>query len=80
MSTSRTFGMEGVNGAACHGVDGAFHKATFVQRGCVDHDLNIHLISHLQTAIDGSGRGAPILMQLQSCRSRQYHFLQSLRL
>ena len=46
MATTRALGMKGVNGAALEGFDRVFHKAGFIQRVSVDHDLNI--IGHPQ--------------------------------
>jgi hypothetical protein len=65
VTAASALGVEGVDGAALKGGDGVFHKAAFVQRVSVDHHLHIHVVGDTQTAIDGGGCSAPVLMQLQ---------------
>ena len=80
VAAAGTLGVEGMNGAALEGGDGVFHEAGLVQRVGVDHHLDIVTICDRQRAIDGGGRGAPILVQFQAGRAGAQHFLQRLRL
>ena len=57
--------MEGVDGAALEGLDRILDEAGFVQRVGMDHDLNVVIVGDRQAIVDGRGRRAPVLVQLQ---------------
>ena len=65
MTAAGAFGMEGVNGAALEGFHGVLDKPGLVQRIGMDHDLDVVIVGHVEAIIDGRGRGAPILVQLE---------------
>ena len=80
MPAARALGVEGVDGAALEGGDGVFDEAALIERVGVDHHLHVKPIRHGQAAIDGGGRGAPILVQFQAGGTGADHLLQCLRL
>ena len=61
-----SFGVKCVNGSALEGRDSIFDKAAFVQRVGVDENLDIHLVGHGQTAVDGRGSRTPVFMKFQA--------------
>ena len=63
-------GVEGVDGAALEGGDSVLDEARFVQRVGVDHHLHVVIVGHRQRAVDGRGRRAPVLVQLEAARRR----------
>jgi hypothetical protein len=76
VAAAGTLGVEGVDGAALQRLDGAFDKAALVERIGVDHHLDIILVGHRETCVDGSWRGAPILMQFERTGAAEHHFLE----
>src|SRR3546814_2292341 len=74
MAAARALGMEGVDGPPLEGGYGVLDKAAFVERVGVDHHLHVHPVRHRQAAVDGGGRGAPILMQLERGGPGLHHF------
>ena len=64
VAATGAFGMEGAESSAFRCGNGVFHKAGFVQRVGVDGNLHIGFIRHVQAVADGSGRGAPVFVQL----------------
>ena len=52
--------------AVADGAQRVFQKTAFVERVGVDGDLHIHLVGHAHAAVDGSGRGTPVLVQFQA--------------
>ena len=48
--------------AATRGLD----EARLVQRVGVDRDLHVHLVGDREAVVDGGGRGAPVLVQLEA--------------
>ena len=66
VATTRTFGVEGVNGAAFKGINGVFDVAAFVQAVGVDRDLHVHFIGNAQRVAQGVGGGAPVFMDLEA--------------
>ena len=79
MAATRTFGMEGLNGAAANGLDGFLNKTAFIQRVGMDGDLNIHLIRDRKAGINRLRCGAPILMQFQAAGACPDLFFQTRR-
>jgi hypothetical protein len=65
MAAAGALGMEGVDGAALEGGDGVLDEAGLVQRVGVDGDGDVGLLGDRETDVDGRGRGAPVLVQLQ---------------
>ena len=43
-------------------------KAALVEGVGVDHHLHVHVVGHAQAIVDGPGRGAPVLVQLERGR------------
>ena len=66
MAAAGALGVEGVDGAALEGGDGVLDEAGLVQRVGVDRHLHVMLVGDGQAVVDGGGRGAPILVQLQA--------------
>src|SRR5687768_559274 len=58
------FRMIGVNRAALEGLDASLDKRRFVQGVGVDGYLDIMLLGDGEAAVDRSGGGTPIFMQL----------------
>ncbi|MNL37000.1 hypothetical protein D3C87_1591200 [compost metagenome] len=65
MATACPFGVEGMDGAALDGGNRVLHETALVQRIGVDHHLHVIFVSHRQAIVDGGGRRAPVLVQLQ---------------
>ena len=64
MTTARTLGVEGVNGAALKGIHRGFDKTGFIQRVRVDQNLHVIFVGHSEAIVDGRWRGAPVFVQL----------------
>ncbi len=62
------FGVIGVDGAALEGGEGVLHEARLVEGVGVDGHLHVEGLGHRQAVVDGRGRGAPVLVQLQPHR------------
>ena len=69
MATTRTFGVESVDGAALESRHRVFHKARLVERVGVDGHLRVGGFGHVQTVVNRSGCGAPVFVQLQTNRA-----------
>src|SRR6185437_7286574 len=80
MAAAGALGVKRVDGAALERGDRVLHEAGLVQRVRVYHHLHVEPVRHRQAGVDGSGRGAPVLVQLQAGRAGTDHFLQCLRL
>ena len=78
MASPRTFGVEGVDGAALERSHGVFYKAGFVQGVGVDGHLRVGVLGHVQTVVDGCWCGAPVFVQLQANRTRIDLFMQGI--
>ena len=78
MTAARAFGVKGVDRAALDRGQRVLDKARLVQRVGMDHHLHVHRIGHRQAAVDGAGRGAPVLVQLQGTGPGTHLFLQPL--
>ncbi len=76
MPAAGTFGMERMDRAALERRDRVLDKAGLVQRVGMDHYLHVEPIRHRQAGVDRRRRRSPILMQLQTRRTRAQHFLQ----
>src|SRR6516225_2806765 len=70
MPAARAFGVIGVDRAVGDGRNRILDKSRFVERVGVDGHLNVVAVSYTETAVDGRGRRAPILMQLEPARPR----------
>ena len=66
VAAARAFGVEGADAAPAHGGDGVLHKARFVERVAVDGHLRVGGFGHIQAVADGSGRGAPVFVELEA--------------
>ena len=64
-------GVVGVDRAALEGGDRVLDEAGLVQRVGVDRDLDVELVGDVQAVVDGGGRGAPVLVQLQAAGARR---------
>ena len=51
-------------------------KPDLVQRVGVDHHLHVHVVGDRQAAVDGGGRRAPVLVQLQRAGAGLHHLHQ----
>src|SRR5437879_3238551 len=60
------FGVVGVDGAAGDGGDGVLDKSGLVDGIRVDGHLHVVLVGDAQRTVDGRGRGAPVLVQLET--------------
>jgi hypothetical protein len=76
MAAARALGVEGVDGAALEGVDGVLDKTRLVERVGVDHHLDVELVRDVQAVVDGRGRRAPVLVQLERAGASEHHFLE----
>ena len=65
VAAARALGVIGVDGAALEGGQRVLDEAALVERVGVDHHLHVHVVGHAQAIVDGAGRGAPILVQLE---------------
>src|SRR3984893_6873182 len=66
VSTACAFRVKRVNGSALEGGDRIFDEPTFVERVCVDKNLNIHVIRDRQAGVNGRECCAPILMKIEA--------------
>ena len=66
MPAAGTLCVVGVDGAAGDGGDRIFDKAGLVDSIRVDGHLHVVLVGDAQRAVDGRGRGAPVLVQLEA--------------
>ncbi len=78
VAAARAFGVEGVDGAARDGLERVLDEAALVQRVGMDHHLHVHRVGHGQAAVDGAGRGPPVLVQFQRAGAGAHLFLQRL--
>src|SRR5215475_7254266 len=78
MSAPGTFCVVSVDGTTAEGSYRVLDKSRFVQRVGVNSHLHIVFFSHTQTAVDGSWRCAPVLVQLQPQSTRLDLFTQRL--
>ncbi len=74
MAAARTLGMIRVNCSSGDGCDSIIDETRFIQRVGMNGDLDVVLIGDAQARIDGRGRGAPVLMQLQAAGSSENLF------
>ena len=66
MAAARAFGVIGVDRASFEGGDAVFDEARLVKRIGVDGDLYVVGFGHAEGAVDGGGRGAPVLVQFKA--------------
>mmetsp|Transcript_16530 Transcript_16530/g.24402 ORF Transcript_16530/g.24402 Transcript_16530/m.24402 type:complete len:321 (-) Transcript_16530:353-1315(-) len=66
MSTTRTLTVVGMNRSILHSGQTSFTARAFVERISMNRHLNVVLLRHAQTIVDGRRCGAPILMQFES--------------
>ena len=70
MAAARPFGVIGVDGPALECGDGVFDAPSLIQGVRMDGHLHVHVVGDTEACVD-DGRGrAPILVDLQSGRSR----------
>ena len=69
VAAAGAFRVIGVNRTALDRGNGIFDEARLVQRVRVDGDLDVVLIGHAHTAVDGRGGRAPIFVQFQAAGS-----------
>src|SRR5437899_3028976 len=79
MSTTRAFGVVGMDGAVADGRYRRLDEPCFVDRVGVDRHLHVELVGHAQASVDSGGRRPPVLMELEATGSRAYLFRQRLR-
>src|SRR5262245_30242671 len=78
MPAPGTFCVVSMDGTTAEGGDRVLDKSSLVQRVGVNCYLYIVLFCHPQTAVDGGGCCAPVLVQLQPQRPRFDLFTQRL--
>ena len=66
VTASGSFGVVGMDGASGESGDRGFDESGFVERIGVDADLDVVVFGDPQAAVDGRGRGAPVLVELES--------------
>ena len=66
MSASRSLGVKAVNRSALEGGDCILDEPAFVERICMDQNLNIHVICNRQAAINCGGRRTPVFMKFEA--------------
>ncbi len=66
VAATGTFGVIGMDGTALQRGQCGFDKAGLVEGVAVDRHLHVILVGDAQAVVDAGGRGAPILMQLQT--------------
>jgi hypothetical protein len=66
VAAARTLGVEGVDRPAGDGGERALDEPGLVEGVGVDRDLHAGLVAHPQAGVDGGGRGAPVLVQLEA--------------
>ena len=69
VAAAGAFGVIGVDHAALERLDRGFDEAGLVQRVGVDRDLRVGPVGRGQCGVDRSGRGAPVLVELQPDRA-----------
>ena len=69
VATSGTLCMVGVDRAALEGADGLLDESGFIERIGVDEGLDIIFIANGQAGVDGSWRGTPIFVELETADS-----------
>mmetsp|Transcript_24303 Transcript_24303/g.37461 ORF Transcript_24303/g.37461 Transcript_24303/m.37461 type:complete len:405 (+) Transcript_24303:486-1700(+) len=79
MSTSRTLTVVGMNRSILHGCQTSLTARAFVERIGMNRHLNIVLLRHAQTIVNGRRRGAPILVQFEPTCTRFNGIDQALR-
>ena len=65
-----------MNGAPIDCGKGILDEARFVERVSVDRYLNIQLVCHVETGINGCRSRSPVFVQLEADRSREDLFAQ----
>ena len=76
VAAAGALGVVGVDGPARNGGDGVLDKAGLVQGVGVDGYRHVVTVGHLQAAVNGRWRGAPVLVQLQAAGPGLQLFLQ----
>lgn len=66
VAAAGTLGVVGVDSAALEGADGLLDEAALVECVGVDEALNVVLVADGQTGVDGRGRAAPVLVELEA--------------
>ena len=79
MTATRAFRVIGVDRAALEGSNGVFHESGFIQRVCVNRDLNVEFLCDTQTLVDRGRCGPPIFVELQTERAGSKLFAQRFR-
>ena len=69
MSAAGTFCMICMDSSSSDGIDGVFYASAFVQSICMDGNLYIIFICHIQAMVDNCRCCAPVLMDLESHRT-----------
>ena len=69
MPTACTLGMECMYGTATDGIQCIFHAACLIQCICMDSNLDIIFISHIQAMIDCCRSGAKVFMDFHPHRA-----------
>mmetsp|Transcript_86435 Transcript_86435/g.241858 ORF Transcript_86435/g.241858 Transcript_86435/m.241858 type:complete len:224 (-) Transcript_86435:1136-1807(-) len=77
MASAGTFCVVGVDGPAAESCDGVVNIARLVQRVRVDRDGDVVLVRKGERRVNGGGRGAPVLMELETSRASFEHFQQT---
>lgn len=70
MTAARALRVIRVDRAALERGDRRFDEARFVERVRVNGDLRVRVVGNRKTVVDGSGRRAPVLVQLEADRAR----------
>ena len=61
-------GVKGVDGASGEGPNGVLDEARLVEGVGVDGDLHVVVLGNAERGVNGGGRGAPVLVQLEAQR------------
>lgn len=78
VATAGALGVVRVDGAPLEGGEGALDEPRLVERVRVDQALHVQLVADGQARVDGRGRGAPVLVELEPAGPRDYLLAQGL--
>ena len=79
VTTTSTFGMKCMYCSVFDRSNSILYEPTLIERVCMDHHLDIHIVSYIQTVIDCCWRSTPVLMKLERAGSSIYLFDQTFR-
>ena len=69
VAAPRALRVIGVDCAPGDGLNRALHITRFVERIRVDGDLHVEFVGYREAGVDGRGRRAPVLVELQPART-----------